>query len=68
MYKYAENARQARNVQGKAVANIKTSTIVFAKGFGVKTAGGSDPVTTDTVFQIGSTSKAFTAAFAAMEA
>ena len=33
----------------------------------MKTAGGSDPVTADTVFEIGSTSKAFTATLAAME-
>jgi CubicO group peptidase (beta-lactamase class C family) len=64
---YAENARREWNVPGMAVAIVKDGRIIFAKGYGVKTAGGSDPVTADTVFQIGSTSKAFTAALAAME-
>ncbi len=64
---YAENARQEWNVPGMAVAIVKGGKIIFAKGYGVKTAGGTDPVTPDTVFQIGSTSKAFTAALAAME-
>ena len=64
---YAGNAREAWKVPGMAVAIVKDGKIVFAKGYGTKTAGGSDPVTADTVFQIGSTSKAFTAALTAME-
>ncbi|MDD1687018.1 serine hydrolase [Methanoregula sp.] len=64
---YADQARQDWNVPGMAIAIVQDGKIVFVKGYGVKTAGGSDPVTTDTVFQIGSTSKAFTAALAAME-
>ena len=64
---YAEKARQRWNVPGMAVAIVKDRNIIFMKGYGTKTAGGTEPVTTDTVFQIGSTSKAFTAALAAME-
>lgn len=64
---YADTARREWNVPGIAVAIVKDGRVVFAKGYGVKTAGGSDPVTTDTVFQVGSTSKAFTAALASME-
>jgi CubicO group peptidase (beta-lactamase class C family) len=64
---YAEQARQRWNVPGVAIAVVKDGTIVFAKGYGVRTAGGSDPVTTDSVFQIGSTTKAFTAALVAQE-
>lgn len=64
---YAEQARQDWNVPGMAVAIVKDGKVVFAKGYGVKTAGGSDPVTSDTVFEVGSTSKAFTATLAAME-
>jgi len=64
---YAEKARQRWNVPGMAVAIVKDGKIIFAKGYGVKTAGGSDPVTTHSVFQIGSTTKAFTAALVALE-
>jgi len=64
---YAESARLKWKVPGMAVAVVKDGNVIFARGYGVKAAGGSDPVTMDTVFQIGSTSKAFTAALAAME-
>ena len=64
---YAEKARKRWNVPGMAVAIVKDGNIVFAKGYGMKTAGGSDRVTTDTVFEVGSTTKAFMAAIVAME-
>ena len=64
---FAEKVRLKWNVPGMAVAIVKDGRIVFVKGYGTKTAGGTDPVTPDTVFQIGSTSKAFTAALVAME-
>jgi Beta-lactamase class C and other penicillin binding proteins len=63
----AENYLKEWDVPGMAVAVVKDGKVVFAKGYGVKQAGGSDPVTADTVFQIGSTSKAFTSALVAME-
>jgi CubicO group peptidase (beta-lactamase class C family) len=44
-------------VPGISIAVIDSGRIVFAKGFGVKEAGGSDPVTTETLFQAGSISK-----------
>ena len=47
---YAEKARQRWNVPGMAVAIVKDGKIIFAKGYGMKTAGGPDPVTTDSVF------------------
>ncbi|MDD1687019.1 serine hydrolase [Methanoregula sp.] len=64
---YAEKARERWNVPGMAVAIVKDGKIVFVKAYGTKTAGGSDPVTPDTVFEVGSTSKAFMAALVAME-
>ncbi|MDD1690119.1 MAG: serine hydrolase [Methanoregula sp.] len=63
----AEKEMNAWGVPGMTVAVVKDGKIVYAKGYGVKKAGGSDPVTADTVFQIGSTSKAFTSALVAME-
>jgi CubicO group peptidase (beta-lactamase class C family) len=44
----------------RGVSIVKDEKVVFAKGYGVKTAGGSEPIGTNTAFQIGSTSKAFT--------
>jgi len=63
----AENELNDWGVPGAAVAVVKDGKIIYLKGYGVKKAGGSDPVTADTVFQIGSTSKAFTSALVAME-
>ncbi|MDD1724447.1 MAG: serine hydrolase [Methanospirillum sp.] len=63
----AEKELKNWDVPGMAVAIVKDGKVVFAKGYGVKQAGGSDPVTADTVFEIGSTSKAFTSALVAME-
>ena len=64
---YAENARRQWAVPGMAIAIVEGDRIVSARGFGVKRLGSSDPVDADTVFQIGSTSKAFTAALVAMQ-
>ena len=63
---YASKARADWKIPGMAVGIVRDGKLIFTKGFGVKTLGGSDPVTTNTVFQIGSTSKAFTATLAAM--
>ena len=53
-----------RNVPGAAVAVVKGDRVVFAKGFGVVSVEGALPVTPETLFQIGSTTKAFTATLA----
>jgi CubicO group peptidase (beta-lactamase class C family) len=45
---------------GAAVALIKDGKIVFAKGFGSANAETKTPVTTETLFQIGSITKTFT--------
>ena len=49
-----------------AVAVIKDDRVIYLKGFGVLEAGGNAPVTPDTLFQIASTSKAFTTTAMAM--
>jgi len=64
--KYAQNAMDDWRIPGMAVAIVQNDSVIYAKGFGVKVRGGSDPVTPHTVFQIGSTTKAFTAALIAM--
>lgn len=47
---------------GLAVAVVKDGQIVFAKGYGERTLGSGQVVDTQTVFAIGSTTKAMTAA------
>jgi CubicO group peptidase (beta-lactamase class C family) len=64
--KYAEQARTNWQVPGMAIAIVQDDKIVYAKGFGVKKIGTADKVDEHTIFQIGSTSKAFTAALVAM--
>lgn len=63
---YAEQARQAWEVPGMAIAIVQDDQVIFAQGFGVKKMGTKEAVDEHTIFQIGSTSKAFTAALAAM--
>jgi len=55
-----EEARKAWAVPGAAVAIVKDDQVVHLKGYGVKERGKSDPVTPDTIFNIGSTGKSFT--------
>ena len=53
-------------IPGAAVAVIQDDEITFAQGFGVRELGGTAPVDEHTIFAVGSTSKAFTAASIAM--
>ena len=48
-------------IPGISIAVIEGGKIIFAKGYGVKAAGGSDKVNTETVFSVGSLSKLGTA-------
>lgn len=56
-----EAAREEQHVPGMALAIVKDGQVVYAKGFGVRDLDTKEPVTPDTVFAIGSTTKAFTA-------
>jgi CubicO group peptidase (beta-lactamase class C family) len=49
------------NVPGAALALIKGGNIVLERGYGFRDLVGHDPVTTTTLFNIGSISKSFTA-------
>ncbi len=59
---YIEQARQAWQVPGLAVAIVKDDKVVLSKGYGVKRFGSADLVDQDTFFAIASNSKAFTSA------
>lgn len=61
-----EAQRKAFRIPGMAVAVVQDGKILFAKGYGVRRRGGAEPVTPETVFQVGSTTKAFTSALVAL--
>src|SRR5437660_5407627 len=53
-------------VPGMALAVVKDGEMIFARGFGKRNLDSGDAVTPQTIFAIGSSSKAFTAASLAM--
>ena len=57
---------KAWQIPGAAVAIVRNDRVVYAKGYGTPDLAGTDPVTADTLFQIASTSKAFTTTALAM--
>jgi CubicO group peptidase (beta-lactamase class C family) len=59
---YVARAMKTYEVPGIAVAIIKDGKLVLAKGYGVRKLGEPAPVDENTVFAIGSNTKAFTAA------
>jgi CubicO group peptidase (beta-lactamase class C family) len=63
---YAEQARMMWGTPGMAIAIVHRDRVIYAKGFGVKQQGSTDPVDPHTLFPIGSTSKAFTSALVAL--
>lgn len=63
---YVNKAIKDWEVPGLAIAIVKDDKIVLAKGYGVKKLGDPTPVDERTLFAIGSSSKAFTAAAIAM--
>jgi len=64
--KYVQQAVTDWHVPGLAIAVVKDGKVMFAKGYGVRELGKPDKVDTQTIFAIASTTKAMTAACAAM--
>lgn len=60
--KVVQDTMKAWNIPGAAVTIVQNDRVVYAKGFGVKEVGKSDPVDADTLFGIASNTKAFTTA------
>jgi CubicO group peptidase (beta-lactamase class C family) len=63
---YVNKALKEWEVPGVAIAIVKGDQVVLAKGYGVRKPGEPAPVDERTLFAIGSSSKAFTAAAVAM--
>jgi CubicO group peptidase (beta-lactamase class C family) len=61
-----EQARIDTHVPGMAIAVVDDGELIWAHGFGVSDLDAKTPVTPETVFALGSTTKAFSSTLAAM--
>lgn len=61
-----ELARVRGHVPGMAVAVVRDDELIYAEGFGVTDLDANTPATAETVFAIGSSTKAFSSTLAAM--
>lgn len=59
---YVQQAMRTWGVPGVAIAVVKDDSVVFLKGYGVRQVGRPERVDAQTLFAIGSNTKAFTAA------
>ena len=59
---YIASGMKEFDVPGLAIGIVAGNNLIYAKGFGVRSRRSSVPVDTRTIFQIGSTTKAFLAA------
>lgn len=59
---YVEAGMRAWEIPGLAIAVVRGDSVVYARGYGTRKLGSSEPVDANTAFAIGSASKAFTTA------
>src|SRR5215472_13594326 len=59
---YVKHSMQTFEVPGMSIAIVKEGKVVLAKGYGVRELGDRAPVDENTLFGIGSNTKAFTSA------
>jgi CubicO group peptidase (beta-lactamase class C family) len=64
--RYIDSALPRWNLPGLAVCIVKDGQVAWMKGYGFTQAGGSEKVDANTLFMIGSNTKAFTATALAM--
>lgn len=57
---YVDRALKDWQIPGVSVAIVKNGKVVWMKGYGIKETGSADKVDENTLFMIGSNSKAFT--------
>lgn len=63
---YVTKAMQTWKIPGLSIAIVRNDSVIYARGFGVLGAKSTTPVDQRTLFEIGSSSKAFTATLVAM--
>ncbi len=61
-----EEARQKFHNPGMAIAVVKNDEVILSRGFGLADTEQEIPATDETIFAVGSTTKAFTAALVGM--
>ena len=61
-----EQQRQTHHVLGMAIAVVMDDEVVLTHGFGIADVEEETPVTPDTIFAIGSATKAFTSSLVGM--
>ena len=62
-----EAKRQEEHIPGMAIAVVKDDQVIMVRGFGLADLENNVPVTADTIFAIGSATKAFTSVLAGMQ-
>ena len=63
---YIANAVKQWKIPGVAVGIVRNDSVLFTKGYGTLAVNSTTPVNENTLFEIGSSSKAFTATLVAM--
>jgi len=63
---YITKAMADWKVPGLAVAIVRGDSVIYARGYGVRKVGTTDAVNDQTLFEIGSSSKSFTATLVAI--
>src|SRR5215213_5134082 len=66
--KAVEEGRQKRGIPGLSLVIVRDDEVIYVKGLGYRDFERKAPVTPDTLFAIGSSSKAFTSMLVAMGA
>ncbi|MDO9680571.1 MAG: serine hydrolase domain-containing protein, partial [Bacteroidales bacterium] len=59
---YAKKVQDQWQIPGMAISVVKDGKMIYSNGFGVKELGKDEKIDANTLFQIGSVSKSFTAA------
>src|SRR5215208_959355 len=63
---YVTKAMETWKIPALGIAIVRNDSVIYTKGFGVRAIGTRTPVNEQTLFEIGSSSKAFTATVVAM--